>query len=296
MADGYDGGGGGSREVVHAASVPPGAETALRQSVADRDLALVERDVAAVVPADPLERGRVGVGVAPRCVVVAAAAAVAGRDVVVLRHALPGARVRGGAVTQRARGERRRREVVVALDHDQLALGSIGDDRSVDGGLHVGVPSLAYGLQPRCPGMSSRRPSYAAPVTRYVIDAPTLLHLVAEGVEVDPAHQLVAPNLIRSQALTLLLAAVGVGEISEEVALQRHERLTELKMRLLGDRVSRRTAWKIARAQGWDTTFDAEYLAVTTLQADALVTIDPAMAARAADIVPLAPVEALAAP
>ena len=132
-------------------------------------------------------------------------------------------------------------------------------------------------------------------MARYVIDAPTLLHLVAENVAVDSGHQLVAPNLIRSQALQLLLASVRNGEITEEVALQRHERLTEMKMRLLGDRVSRRTAWKIAREQGWDTTFDAEYLAVCKLQADALVTIDPAMAARAASIVPLAPLTALAA-
>jgi predicted nucleic acid-binding protein len=86
---------------------------------------------------------------------------------------------------------------------------------------------------------------------------------------------------------------VRSGEITEAVALQRHERLTEMKMRLLGDRVSRRTAWKIAREQGWDTTFDAEYLAVCRLQADALVTIDPAMAAKAAHIVPLAPLSAL---
>ena len=105
---------------------------------------------------------------------------------------------------------------------------------------------------------------------------------------VDPAHQLVAPNLIRSQALALLFAAVRDGAITEAMAMQRHERLTEMKMRLLGDRVSRRTAWKIAREQGWDTTFDAEYIAVCRLQADALVTIDPAMAAKAVHIVPLA--------
>ena len=132
-------------------------------------------------------------------------------------------------------------------------------------------------------------------VARYVIDAPTLLHLVAERVEVSPEHQLVAPNLIRSQALSLLLAAVRHGDITEEVALQRHERLTEMKMRLLGDRVSRRTAWKIAQEQGWETTFDAEYLAVTKLQADALITIDPALATKAAHIVPLAPVAVLTA-
>ena len=46
--------------------------------------------------------------------------------------------------------------------------------------------------------------------------------------------------------------------------------LTELKIRVLGDRVSRATSFKLANEQGWETTFDAEYLAVTLLQADAL--------------------------
>lgn len=134
---------------------------------------------------------------------------------------------------------------------------------------------------------------YGAEVTRYVIDARTLLHVVANDVAVSSAHQLVAPNLIRSQALSLLYAAVRGGEITEEVALQRHERLTQIKMRLLGDRVSRRTAWKIAREHGWDTTFDAEYVAVCKLQADALITIDQALATKAAHIVPLATLAAL---
>ena len=132
-------------------------------------------------------------------------------------------------------------------------------------------------------------------MTRYVIDAPTLLHLVANEIQVSPRHQIVAPNLIRSQALTLLLEAVRHGDLTEDLALAHHERLTELKMRLLGDRVSRRTAWKIAREHGWETTYDAEYLAVTKLQADALVTINPALAAQAEDIVPLARLEALSA-
>jgi predicted nucleic acid-binding protein len=130
-------------------------------------------------------------------------------------------------------------------------------------------------------------------VARYVIDAPTLLQVVAE--EVPIRHQLVAPNLVRSQALNLLLERVRRGELAEDVALQYHQRLTELKMRLLGDRVSRRTAWNIAREQGWETTYDAEYLAVTKLQADALVTVDSALAAKAEGIVPLASVAALSA-
>jgi len=130
-------------------------------------------------------------------------------------------------------------------------------------------------------------------MTRYVIDAPTLLHVVAGDVPVSARHQIVAPNLIRSQALALLLEAVRHGDLTEDLALQHHERLTELKMRLLGDRMSRRTAWKIAREQGWETTYDAEYLAVTRLQADALVTVNPALAAKAKGVVPLAPLEAL---
>lgn len=133
-------------------------------------------------------------------------------------------------------------------------------------------------------------------MARYVIDAPTLLHVIAEGVEIDAAHQLVAPNIIRSQALTLLLGAVRAGELTETEALAHHERLTELKMRLLGDRVSRRTAWKIAQEHGWDTTYDAEYLAVCRLQADAFVTVDEAFAARADGIVPIEPLAALSSP
>lgn len=132
-------------------------------------------------------------------------------------------------------------------------------------------------------------------MTRYVIDAPTLLHIVANGIRPSPQHQIVAPNLIRSQALSLLFEAVLRGDLTEDLALELHQRLTELKMRLLGDRVSRRTAWRIAREQGWQTTFDAEYLAVTRLQADALVTVDPALATRAAGIVPLANLDALTA-
>jgi predicted nucleic acid-binding protein len=130
-------------------------------------------------------------------------------------------------------------------------------------------------------------------MARYVIDARTLLHVITHNVEVHVGHQLVAPNMIRSQALALLFEAVRAGEMSETEALGHHERLTELKMRLLGDRVSRRTAWKIAREHGWATTFDAEYFAVCRLQADALVTVDETLAALASGVVPLAPLEAL---
>ena len=132
-------------------------------------------------------------------------------------------------------------------------------------------------------------------MARYVVDAPTLLHLVDAGSRVAPGHQLIAPYSIRSEALELLLHDVRAGKRTEAAALKAHERMTEIKIRLLGDRVSRRTAWKIARQHDWDTLRDAEYLAITRLQADALVTVDPRLAAVAQDTVAVAAVDRLLA-
>ena len=133
-------------------------------------------------------------------------------------------------------------------------------------------------------------------MTRFGIDPPTLMHLVAEGVPVAAGHQLVAPQLLRSQALALLFDAVRRGELGEEEALARHDAMTRVKVRLLGDRVSRRVAWQIAREHDLDSIADAEYLAVTRLQADLLVTVDPAARARAAGVVPVGTVDRLSAP
>lgn len=130
-------------------------------------------------------------------------------------------------------------------------------------------------------------------MTRFTIDAPTLLHLLAEGIEVHPDHQLVAPQAIRSRALQLLLDDVRAGVLTEAEARERHTRLTETKIRALGDRVSRWTSFTIARDQDWGTTTAAEYVAVTRLQADALVTVDEELAALVGGLVTLAPLDAL---
>ncbi len=133
-------------------------------------------------------------------------------------------------------------------------------------------------------------------MTRYVVDAPTLLHLVDRDLQVDARHQLVGPNSIRSEAMQLLLDEVWRGERTDAEALAAHTAMTELKMRLLGDRVSRATAWRIAQELGWSLLRDAEYLAIVRLQADALVTIDARLAAVAADLVPVVPLEDLLVP
>lgn len=133
-------------------------------------------------------------------------------------------------------------------------------------------------------------------MARFVVDAPALVQIASSGLRLHPHHQLVAPNSVRSEALSLLYSRVRRGELTDDEALRLHERLTEVRIRLLGDRVSRRTAWRIAREQGWDAIGDAEYLAVTRLQADALIALDESLARAAAGIVPVVSLEALTAP
>ncbi len=133
----------------------------------------------------------------------------------------------------------------------------------------------------------------AGVTARYVVDAPTVLHLVDHEMRLGAGIRLVAPGSIRSEVLQLLLDDVVEGRRTEKDALATHERVTSLTMRLLGDRVSRGTAWRIARRMGWTTLREAEYLAVAQLQADALVTVDAGLAAMAEGIVPVAPLTAL---
>ena len=69
--------------------------------------------------------------------------------------------------------------------------------------------------------------------------------------------------------------------------------LRGLRIRLLGDRVLQNVAWKAAGLLGWPDTFDAEYVALTQLHADALITLDRQLADAVKDLVTIAPIEAL---
>ncbi len=132
-------------------------------------------------------------------------------------------------------------------------------------------------------------------MTRYAIDAHTAVRLVRDGITVSDEHQLVAPQVMRSQALSAIYRGARAGEIAQADVRVLLDRLTEMRIRLLGDRVLRATAWKIAVQLDGDDTVPAEYLAVATLQADALVTPDPAIAAAAMGIVELATYDELIA-
>jgi predicted nucleic acid-binding protein len=132
-------------------------------------------------------------------------------------------------------------------------------------------------------------------VTRFVVDCGAVLRLVSEEIEVAAEHELLAPTLLRSQTLSALHEAVHRGELQPDVASERLARIQALPIRLLGDAVLRRNAWQIADRLGWAETYDAEYVALTQLQADAFVTLDAELARRAEGIVPTARIEALRA-
>ena len=130
-------------------------------------------------------------------------------------------------------------------------------------------------------------------VTRFVVDCGVVLHLAAEEIEVAPEHELLAPTLLRSQTLSALHEAVHRGEIPADVALDQLTRIWAMPIRLLGDAVLRRLAWKLAEERGWAETYDAEYVALTQMQADAFVTLDTELARRVEGIVPTATIKAL---
>jgi predicted nucleic acid-binding protein len=133
-------------------------------------------------------------------------------------------------------------------------------------------------------------------VTRFVVDCSAVLHLASEEIEVPDEHELLAPTLLRSQTMSALHEAVHRGEIAADVAVDRLNRIWAMRIRLLGDAVLRRNAWEIADQLGWAETYDAEYVALTRLQADAFVTLDADLARRVEGIVPTATIDALLKP
>jgi predicted nucleic acid-binding protein len=128
---------------------------------------------------------------------------------------------------------------------------------------------------------------------KFVVDCGVVLRLASEEFKVPAKHKLLAPTLLRSQTLSVLHEAVHAGELEPDVALDRLAFVATMPIRLLGDAVLRRRAWKLADELGWAETYVAEYLALTQLQADAFVTLDAKLARQVKGIVPTATIDAL---
>jgi predicted nucleic acid-binding protein len=130
-------------------------------------------------------------------------------------------------------------------------------------------------------------------MSRFVVDAATVIRLAGEAAEIPRRHQLLAPTLLRSQTLSMLHEAVRRGELEAGAARERLTRINRMPIRYLGDAVLRRRAWELADKLGWDSTFDAEYVALTQLQADAFVTTDADLARKVEGYVEAASIDAL---
>lgn len=130
-------------------------------------------------------------------------------------------------------------------------------------------------------------------MTRYVIGPDVAVRLAREQAVIRGEHQLLAPALLRSQVLSLLYQAVRRSEMTRKEAERQLEYVRGLRMRLLGDRVLQSVAWQVADRLGWPDTLDAEYVALTQLHADALITLDAQLAASVQGLVAVAPFEAL---
>ena len=130
-------------------------------------------------------------------------------------------------------------------------------------------------------------------MTRYVIGPDVAIRLAQNQAVVSDQHELLAPTLLRSQLLSLVYQAVHRGEMTNKEAERHLNYVRGLRIRLLGDRVLQNVAWKLADQLGWSDTFDAEYVALTQLQADAFITLDGQLADAVKGLVTVAPIEAL---
>ncbi len=130
-------------------------------------------------------------------------------------------------------------------------------------------------------------------MARYVIDPDVALHLARNAIAITDEHQILAPTLFRSQVLSTLFQYVRSGRLTQEEAKRQLTYVRALRLRLLGDRVLQDVAWKIADQLGWSDTFQAEYIALTQLPADAFITLDRKLADSAKELIALAPIEVL---
>jgi predicted nucleic acid-binding protein len=118
-------------------------------------------------------------------------------------------------------------------------------------------------------------------MTTFVIDAAVAIDLATRKATIPAEHSLTAPTLLRSQVLALMYQSVRRGVIDERTGRKVLDDIRGLRIRLLGDRSLQDHAWRIAAELNWPDTYQAEYIALTRLQADALATADEKLATAA---------------
>jgi predicted nucleic acid-binding protein len=113
-------------------------------------------------------------------------------------------------------------------------------------------------------------------VTTYVVDANVIVQAAIDAAGLGPldGHQLIAPPVMPSEALSSLSEMYYRGEISAQLAEQARPRLQTLPYEVRQPAGLFDSAWQLARQLGWAKTYDAEYVVLARILDCELVTLD----------------------
>lgn len=121
---------------------------------------------------------------------------------------------------------------------------------------------------------------------RVVIDANIAVQIALAG-DLGPlgGHGLVAPPLLRAEALSSISEMTFRGEIPPDAGRAAIRRVGAIEMDVDRPDSLDTRAWDIAKSLGWAKTYDAEYVALALIHNIPLITLDARLRRGAGHIV-----------
>ena len=123
----------------------------------------------------------------------------------------------------------------------------------------------------------------------FVVDANVVVQVVIAGGDLGPlaGHELLAPPLLRAEALSSISELTYRAEIPPEAARAAALRLAGVAIRLDRPDGLDERAWDVSRSLGWARTYDAEYVALALIHEVPLLTLDARLRRGAGHLVPM---------